>query len=60
MDTVLAPKSSSKRSCTGCQWLGEQNSFSQSKVFPFLEQETQFEDLQCSLLHFVGLKWYTN
>lgn len=59
METVLAPKNSSKRSSTGCQQLGKQNSFSQPKVFPFLEQETQFEHLQGSLLNFVGLEWFT-
>lgn len=42
----------------GCQRLGKQNSFSQPEVFPFLEQETQFEDLQASLLNFVGLEWF--
>jgi len=59
IDTVQAPKFSSKRTCTGCQQLGKQNSFSQPKVCPFLEQETQFEDLQVSLLNFVGLEWFT-
>lgn len=59
MDTFQAPKNSSEGSCTGCQRLGKQNSFSQPKVFPFLEQETQFEDLQASPLNFVGLEWFT-
>lgn len=58
MNTALVFKNDSKKSFTRYQWLGKQNSFSQSKVFPFLEPETQ-EDLQGSLLNFVGWEGFT-
>lgn len=58
-DTVLVFKNTSKKTFTRCQWLGKQNPFSQSIVFPFLEPETKCEVLQGSLLNFVGLEGFT-
>lgn len=49
MDTILVFKNTSKKGFMRYQWLGKQNSFSQSKDFPFLEPEEKYEDLQGSL-----------
>lgn len=58
MDTILVFKNTSKKGFMRYQWLGKQNSFSQSKDFPFLEPEEKYEDLQGSLLNFRGLEGF--